>query len=95
MLESVRHDITQERSFEDAIRAFGETVVQDRAIQGKLNGAIDKGESRDQWIALYVALAREKGFSFTPAQMLVAMQEQKQGKDKIIPSLVQKMISLL
>jgi hypothetical protein len=95
MLESVRHDIIQERSFEEAIRRFGEIVVQDKVVQGKLNGSIDKGESRAQWVALYAALAKEKGFSFTAEQMLVAMQEQKQGKDKIIPSMVQKMISLL
>lgn len=95
MLESVRHDIIQERAFEEAIRGFGEIVVRDKAIQVKLNNAVDNGVSRDEWIALYVALAKERGFAFTAPQMLVAMQEQKQGKDKIIPSLVQRLITLL
>lgn len=95
MLESVRHDNIQERAFAEAIRAFGELVVQDKAMQGKLNAAIDRGMSRDEWIALYVALANEQGLSFTVGQMKVAIQEQKQGKDKIIPSMVQRWITLL
>lgn len=95
MLESVRAESLQERSFEQIIRKFGDAVVKDREIQSKLNAAIDSGMSKDEWIKLYVNLAQSKGFYFTPEQMKIAMQEQKQGKDKVLPSMVQKWVTLL
>lgn len=95
MLESVRAESLQERVFEQIIRKFGDVVVKDREIQSKLNAAIDSGMSKDEWIKLYVSLAKTKGFDFTPEQMKIAMQEQKQGKDKVLPSMVQKWVTLL
>ena len=95
MLDSVRNETIQERAFDEIIRKFGDIVSQDKAIQAKLGAAIDSGMPKDDWIALYVGLAREQGLVFTAGQMRVAMQEQKQGKDKILPSIVQRWVSLL
>lgn len=95
MLESVRQVTSQEREFEQSIRKFGEVLLGDMAIQAKLTAAIDNGLSRDDWVALYVSLASDNGQKFTTEQMKIAMQEQKQGKDKILPSIVQKWITLL
>lgn len=95
MLEVVRQDNLQQRPFDEAIRQFGAAVASDRGIQATLNAAIDQGMSRDDWVALYVRLAGERGLHFSAEQLQVAMQEQKQGKDKILPSAVQKMVSLL
>ncbi|HSV70169.1 MAG TPA: hypothetical protein VLI72_08655 [Methylibium sp.] len=95
MLDSVRNETIQERAFDEIIRKFGEIVSQDKTIQTKLSAAIDSGMAKDDWIALYVGLAREQGLAFSAGQMKIAMQEQKQGKDKILPSIVQRWVSLL
>lgn len=95
MLESVRAENLQDRAFETIIRKFGDAVVKDRELQSKLNAAIDNGVTKEEWIKLYVELAQAKGFVFTAEQMKIAMQEQKQGKDKVLPSMVQKWVTLL
>lgn len=95
MLESVRAENLYERAFEETIRKFGDVIIKDRELQSRLNEAIDSGISKDEWIKLYVDLAKAKGFDFTPEQMKTAMQEQKQGKDKVLPSMVQKWVTLL
>lgn len=95
MHESVREANAQERAFEEQIRRFGEIVVADKSIQMKLTSAIDRGVSRDEWVLMYVGIARDHGLTFTADQLKIAMQEQKQGKDKILPTMVQKWISFL
>ena len=95
MLQTVKEEVVTQRAFEQSIRAFGDIVTHDPALQKRLLGAIDSGMARDEWVDLYVMLASQNGCSFTAWQMKVAMQEQKQGKDKVIPSMVQKWISLL
>jgi len=95
MLKAVRDEAAAQRVFEGAIRKFGETIARDASLQAKLSAGIDSGMSRDQWIDLFVALGVEHRLMFTSDQLRIALQEQKQGKDKILPSMVQKWIALL
>lgn len=91
MLETVRKEVMQERAFEKEMRKFGELVIDDPGIQEQLRAIND----RDVFISTYVRLAAEKGFRFTEEQMRVAVQEQKQGSDWILPRVVQSMLRLL
>lgn len=95
MLEAVRQQNAQERLFEQDIRRFGEIVSADPAVQNRLREAVDGGVSRAEFIDLYARLAAERGIRFTGPQLAVALQEQKQGKDKVLPSMVQKLVALL
>lgn len=95
MLQVVRDEVKSQRSFEQAIREFGLIVAQESTVQARLSDAIDSGMTLDEWVAFYTRLAGERGHVFTPEQLLVAMQEQRQGRDRIFPSIVQKWIAVL
>ena len=95
MLESVREETRQTRAYEQEIRRFGEIVTAEPAIQERLQAAVEGGIDRAGFVGLYVSLAAESGIRFDPEQMNIAMQEQKQGRDKILPSVVQKLAALV
>ena len=95
MLERLSKELEQSRAFETDMRTFAETVMQNKDIQDKLTAAVDGGISRDEFRNLYVETAAENGINFTVEQMDIAMHEQKQGKDKVLPSMVQKLITIL
>ena len=95
MLETLSEELKHTRAFEQEMRKFADIVSADTGLQNKLTVAVDDGITRDGFRDLYVAAAAEHGITFTAEQMEVAMQEQKQGKDKVLPSMVQKLVSLL
>lgn len=95
MLQSVADELVRSRAFEQEMRQFAEIVSGDRELQDTLTKAVDKGVSRERFRDLYVELAAMYKLHFTAEQMEIAMHEQKQGKDKILPSMVQKLITIL
>ncbi len=95
MLESLTQELKQSRAFESAMREFAGKVNADNHLLNKLSDAVNDGISRDGFRDLYVAMADEHGHPFTAKQMEIAMQEQKQGKDKVLPSSVQKLVTIL
>lgn len=95
MLESVSEELKYSRAFEAEMRQFAKTINNDTGLQAKLAEAVDNGISRDEFRDLYVATAAENDLHFTVEQMEIAMQEQKQGKDKVLPSMVQKLVTIL
>ena len=95
MLESLSEELKHTRAFEQEMRKFADIVSADPALQNKLTIAVDDGITREGFRDLYVASAAEHDIHFTAEQLEIAMQEQKQGKDKVLPSMVQKLVSLL
>ncbi len=95
MLDSLSKDLERSRAFEDVMREFAARVSADSKLQDRLTEAVEGGVPRDEFCKLYVDMAKEQGFDFTVEQMEVAMQEQKQGKDKVLPTSVQKLITVL
>lgn len=95
MLETLNEELKQSRAFEEVMREFAAKVNVESELLQKLTQAVDDGISRDGFRDLYVTMAEQQGFQFTVDQMEIAMQEQKQGKDKILPSSVQKLVSIL
>jgi hypothetical protein len=95
MLKAVREELMHSRAFEAEMRKFAEIVPKNAALQKQLQAAVDGGIDRKGFQDLYVRLALDNGMHFTAEQMEIAMQEQKQGKDKVLPLMVQKLISVL
>ena len=84
MLKAALDRDTQNRPFERSIKQFGEIVMAEPALLAKLE------ETRDanSFIATYCKLASEKGIHFTPDDMRIVVQEQKQGSNWVIPKAV-------
>lgn len=95
MLQSLKEAKLRERPFEVDMKKFAEILATDSALQKTLKDAVEGGVDRAGFRDLYIKLAREKGLTFSPEELEVAMQEQKQGKDKLLPSFVQKLVALL
>ena len=95
MLASLSEELKHSRAFEQDMRKFADIITSTPDLQEKLTAAVDGGISRDGFRDFYVSCASEHGIHFTAEQMEIAMQEQKQGKDKVLPSMVQKLISIL
>jgi len=95
MLETLAEELKATRAFEDQLREFGAIVTANKEIQKTLSDAVDNGVSSDGFCELYVSIAADNNIKFTIEQMKVAMHEQKQGSDKVLPSFVQKLISIL
>jgi len=77
------------------MRKFGDVVTKDKNLQETLSNAVDSGITRDDFQSLYVSTAAQHNIQFTVEQMNIAMHEQKQGSDKVLPSFVQKLITVL
>jgi len=84
MLKAALERDTQNRPFEKSIKQFGEIVMAEPALLAKLE------ETRDanSFIATYCKLASETGIHFTPDDMRIVAQEQKQGSNWVIPKAV-------
>ena len=95
MLRSVREELVHSRAFEAEMRKFAEIVSKNAALQKQLQTAVDEGIDRKGFRDLYIQLAADHNLHFTADQMEIAMQEQKQGKDKILPLMVQKLVTVL
>jgi hypothetical protein len=89
MLEKAQRDYAEARSFEKDIKKMGEIVMSDPALLEELDQTPDK----NAFIDLYCKLAKERGLSFSKENLLIAVQEQKQGQDWIIPRKVILMIA--
>jgi hypothetical protein len=88
MLKSAQEEYQKARPFERVMRQFGEVLKEDEAMFDELKETPDK----DSFIDLYLKLAAERGFNFSRDELMVAVQEQKQGKDWIIPIKVQRLV---
>ncbi|MFK7891171.1 MAG: hypothetical protein AB8B63_10190 [Granulosicoccus sp.] len=95
MLETLSEELKTTRAFEVEMRKFGDLVSNNLEIQELLSEAVDNGISKEDFCSLYVSTAEKNEISFSIEQMQIAMQEQKQGKDKVLPSFVQKLITIL
>jgi len=95
MHPSLKEEYMRERPFEVDMKKFAEVLMSDASLQKSLKDAIEGGIDRSGFRELYIKLAAGYGCHFTADQLEVAMQEQKQGKDKLLPSFVQKMVALL
>ena len=95
MLDTLAEELKSTRAFEDEMRKFGAIVTADKSVQKTLSDEVDNGISAAGFCELYVSTAARHGISFTVDQMKVAMHEQKQGSDKVLPSFVQKLITIL
>ena len=88
MLKSALERDQMARTFEPVIRQFGEIVKSDPALYQKLEATPDK----DSFIDLYVQLGAENGCVFNRDDLLVAVQEQKQGSNWVIPKSVLRLV---
>ena len=89
MLEKALQRDAMARPFERDMKAFGEIVQNDPALLDRLDSTPDK----KAFIDMYLALAKERGIHFSREDLLIAVQEQKQGSDWIIPRKVIRMIA--
>lgn len=89
MLESALERDIEARPFEKVIRQFGEIVKSDPALYEKL----DKTPDRDSFIDTYIALGAEHGCVFSREDLLIVVQEQKQGSNWVIPKSVLRLIA--
>jgi hypothetical protein len=89
MLKAAMERDMQSRTFERNIKQFGEVVMNDRGLLGKLDESSDK----EAFIELYRKLAAEQGIHFSRDELLIAVQEQKHGSNWVIPTAVQRMIA--
>lgn len=95
MLETVSEKLKETRAFENDMRKFGDIVTSNKEVQKALSEAVDSGISRDAFRDLYVKTAAQHNIHFTIQQMDIAMHEQKQGSDKVLPMFVQKLVTIL
>lgn len=89
MLESALERDHKARPFEKTIRQLGEKIKEDEAFYERLSQTPDK----DSFIDLYVTLGAENGLTFTRDELLIVVQEQKQGSDWVIPKKVLRLIA--
>lgn len=89
MLEKAQQRDAEARAFEKEIKRFGELVMGDANLMAQLDKTPDKGAFIDE----YIRIARSKGIEFTKSDLEIAVQEQKQGHDWIIPRQVLRMIA--
>lgn len=89
MLEKALQRDAESRYFEKEIKKFGEVLMVEPALVEKL----DETPTKSAFIDMYCELAKQRGISFSKADLLIAVQEQKQGQDWIIPKKVLRMIA--
>ncbi|HNA29807.1 MAG TPA: Nif11-like leader peptide family natural product precursor [Thiobacillaceae bacterium] len=89
MLQAALERDAQARPFEQNIKRFGEAVMSTPALLERLDTAPDK----ESFIQLYRELAAGQGIHFSRDELLIAVQEQKQGSNWVIPKAVLRMIA--
>lgn len=89
MLKAAMERDTQSRPFERTIKQFGEVVMNNPTLLAKLDESPDK----EGFIQLYRQLAEEQGIHFSRDELLIVVQEQKQGSNWVIPKAVLRLIA--
>lgn len=89
MLQAAQERDAQARPFEKNIKRFGEAVMADPGLLQKLDNTPDK----ETFIQMYRDLAAGSGIHFSRDELLIAVQEQKQGSNWVIPKVVLRMIA--
>jgi hypothetical protein len=95
MFKSLKEEYMRERPFEADMKKFAQILDGDPVLQKTLKDAVENGVNREGFRDLYIKLASSKGLHFDADQLEIAMQEQKQGKDKLLPTFAQKLVALL
>ena len=88
MLEKSLQRDTEARPFEKEMRKFGEILLNEPNLLAELDAAPDK----NAFIELYLRFAKDRGISFSKDDLLIAVQEQKHGKNWILPKPVLMMV---
>lgn len=88
MLKAALERDAQNRPFEKTMRQFGEIVMNDP----KLLEILDATPDADSFILTYCRLAAELDIHFTPDDMRIVVQEQKNGSNWILPKVVTNMV---
>ena len=89
MLDSALERDLKARPFEKDIRQLGEILKEDPSLIDQLDQTPDK----ESFIDLYVSLGAERGIEFTREDLLIVVQEQKQGSNWVIPKPVLRLIA--
>ena len=89
MLDSALERDQKARPFEKTIRELGELIKDDQTMYDRLSQTPDK----ESFIDAYVALGAENGLMFGRDDLLIVVQEQKQGSDWVIPKKVLRLIA--
>ena len=89
MLKSALERDQMARPFEQVIRECGEMVKSDPSLFEQWRTTPDK----ESFIDLYIRLAAERGCNFTRDDLLIVVQEQKQGSNWVIPKPVLRLIA--
>ena len=88
MLEKALQRDIESRPFEKEMKKFGEILLKEPNLLDQL----DKTPDKNAFIDLYCKLARDRGISFSKDDLLIAVQEQKHGKNWILPKPVLMMV---
>ena len=88
MLEKALQRDIESRPFEKEMKKFGEILLKEPNLLDQL----DKTTDKHAFIELYCKLARDRGISFSKDDLLIAVQEQKHGKNWILPKPVLMMV---
>lgn len=89
MLESALERDLEARPFEKVIRQFGEIIKENSDLYQQLSETPDK----ESFIDLYVKLGADQGCAFSRDDLLIVVQEQKQGSNWVIPKSVLRLIA--
>jgi len=89
MLEKALQRDAEARPFEKELKKLGEIVMNDQSLLDRL----DSTPTKSAFIDMYCDLAKERNIQFSKADLLIAVQEQKHGKDWIIPKKILRMIA--
>lgn len=89
MLDSALERDQKARPFEKTIRELGELIKNDPKMYDRLDQTPDK----ESFVDLYVALGAENGLNFSRNDLLIVVQEQKQGSDWVIPKKVLRLVA--
>lgn len=89
MLEKAMQRDAESRLFEREIKKLGEILMADPTLLERLDMTPDKSA----FIDMYMAMGKERGLNFTRDDLMIAVQEQKQGHDWILPKKVIRMIA--
>lgn len=89
MLEKAQQRDHDSRTFERDIKSFGEILLKEPDLMEQLDAA----PTKDAFIDLYCTMAKERGLNFSYDNVLIAVQEQNQGRDWIIPKAVLRMVA--
>ena len=89
MLEKALQRDMENRPFEKEIRKFTEIVITDPNLLEQLDATPDK----NSFIDMYCLLAKQRDIHFTKDDMLIAVQEQKQGSNWILHKKILKMVA--